>query len=347
MLPALTEHLRARFNLDAESVAQAAKALASAEVGEAEKVSFLTALSDKGESASEIAAFARAFRAVSLDPGVQALSGSAIDIVGTGGDHAGGFNVSSLVVLTLACAGVPVMKHGNRGVTSKCGSADLLAGLGYDLSASPERLRDGLSTLGYAFFFAPNYHPAFKHIAPVRKTLAAQGRRTVFNILGPLINPGRPAHILLGVYSASVLPILAGALTELGTSAGLALHGRLSETQGIDEFTTATDNIVSGIGRLSGISEIWGPERLGIARRPFSELLGGDLKENLALVEAVIQGRGPVGLIDTIAANASLALWVVGKNSKPEEGFSHCRALLTEGAVARKIADTRAFFASN
>lgn len=347
MLPVLTEHLLARHNLDADAVAQAAKALASAEVGEADKVAFLTALSDKGESASEIAGFARAFRAVALDPGVQAWSSSAIDIVGTGGDHAGGFNVSSLVVLTLACAGVPVMKHGNRGVTSKCGSADLLSGLGYDLSASPERLRSGLSNLGYAFFFAPNYHPAFKHIAPVRKTLAGQGRRTIFNILGPLINPGRPAHILLGVYSAVVLPVLAGALTELGTSSGLALHGRLSERQGIDEFTTATDNVVAGIGRLAGLSETWGPEQLGITRRPFSDLLGGDLQENLALVDAVIQGRGPVGLIDTIAANASLALWVVGKTAKPEEGFGHCRALLTDGAVARKIADTRAFFAAN
>src|SRR5258708_24510059 len=171
----------------------------------------LTALAGKGETAAEVAAFANAFRARALNPGVEAWAPRAIDIVGTGGDHAGGFNISSVVVLVLASAGVTVMKHGNRGVTSKCGSADLLAALGVNLEAPPEKLRRALDELGFVFFFAPGYHPAFKNIGPGRKALAARGQRTIFNILGPLINPGRPAHVLLGVFSAACVDRLAPA----------------------------------------------------------------------------------------------------------------------------------------
>ncbi len=179
-------------------MAEAAEALASAEVGDEPKAAFLTALAVKGETAAEVAAFATEFRARAVNPGVEAWAAEAIDVVGTGGDHAGGFNISSLVVLTLASAGVTVMKHGNRGITSNCGSADLLAALGVNLEATPAQARAALGALGFAFFFAPAYHPAFRQIGPARKILAARGQRTIFNILGPLVNPGRPAFILLG-----------------------------------------------------------------------------------------------------------------------------------------------------
>ena len=207
-LALLIARLQARQDLTPAEVAAAATALASPEVAADAKAAFLTALGDKGETTGEVAAFAQAFRGMAVNPGVEAWATRAIDVVGTGGDHAGGFNISSLVVLTLASAGVPVMKHGNRGITSKCGSADLLAGLGVNLQAPPEVLRRALTELGYVFFFAPAYHPAFKHIAPVRKQLAEQGRRSVFNILGPLINPGRPAHALLGAFSPAWVPRL-------------------------------------------------------------------------------------------------------------------------------------------
>lgn len=344
MLSALTQQLCARADLDEAAVALAARALASAEVREDEKAAFLIALGEKGESPSELAAFARAFRSVAIDPGVQAWAPRAIDIVGTGGDHAGGFNISSLVVLTLASAGVPVMKHGNRGITSKCGSADLLAALGFDLAAPPERMRSALSQLGYVFFFAPNYHPAFRHIAPVRKALAAQGRRTIFNILGPLINPGRPAHVLLGVFSPALLSTLAPALTQLGVEAGLAGHGILGENRGIDELTTATDNVVRGIGRHADLEGIWRPEDFGFQRRPFSDLVGGDVETNRAIVDATLAGSGPVGLVDTIAFNTAVCLWLVGRVKDPREGVAQSLDLLLGGAVARKISDTRAFF---
>jgi anthranilate phosphoribosyltransferase len=342
----LTRRLDARQELSAAEVAVAARALSSPEIGDESKAAFLTALSAKGETAAEVASFAREFRAVAVDPGVGEWAPQAIDIVGTGGDHAGGFNISSLVVLTLAAAGVPVMKHGNRGITSKCGSADIMAALGVNLEAPPEKLRGALRELGYVFFFAPAYHPTFKHIGPVRKALAAKGQRTVFNILGPLINPGRPAHVILGVFCEAWVPKLAEALHVLGATAGLAAHGILGECRGIDELTTATINRVRGAGRLREIEGLWDARDHGFAAASFEDLKGGDLQENLAITEAILSGKGPAGLVDTIVFNAATALWVCGRTANIGEGVNHARELLLGGAVKAKIAATREFYSA-
>lgn len=339
-----SQQLRAGTDLSVAQISMAASALASAEVPDSEKSEFLVALSDKGEKAHEVSAFAHAFRGMAIDPGVGDWSSRAIDIVGTGGDHAGGFNVSSLVVLTLACAGVPVMKHGNRGVTSKCGSADLLGALGFDITASPEKLRGALRELGYAFFFAQNFHPSFRHIAPVRKALGAQGRRTVFNILGPLINPGRPAHTLLGVFCPHWVPIMADAMHTLGTRAGLAVHGVIDSGGGIDELTTATENLVRGAGQLHHLSYSWDAPHFGLPRSPFADLIGGDLQFNLSLVEAILAGHGPAGLVDTIVLNSAIAYWVTGHVTDPREAIPQMRELLVGGAVKARIKATREFF---
>lgn len=342
----LTTKLQSRQDLDAGEVAAAAAALGAPEVAPGAKGDFLTALAAKGETTTEIAGFAREFRARAVNPGVEAWASRAIDIVGTGGDHAGGFNISSLVVLVVACADVPVMKHGNRGVTSQCGSADLLAALGVDLAPPPEKLRRALEQLGYVFFFAPNYHPAFQHIAPVRRTLAGRGQRTVFNILGPLINPGRPAHILLGVYALSLVATLAQTLDELGQESGLVAHGVITPEQGIDELTTATLNHVRGVGRLGGVNTRWRAEDFGLSPAPFAELQGGDVAANLATVEAILAGRGPAGLVDTIVLNSAVALHVAGKVATIHEGLVPARELLLGGAVKAKIAATREFYRS-
>jgi anthranilate phosphoribosyltransferase len=350
LMAALTE-LTAKLNdhlaLDPAEVAAAAAALGSPGVPDDAKGAFLTALAAKGESPAEIAGFARAFQALAVNPGVEAWAPRAIDIVGTGGDHAGGFNISSLVVLVVASAGVPVMKHGNRGVTSKCGSADLLAALGVDLAAPPEKLRRALDQLGFAFFFAPNYHPAFRHVGPVRKALAAQGRRSVFNILGPLMNPGRPAHILLGVYSLPLVEKLARTLDELGQVAGLVGHGVITAEQGIDELTTATVNHVQGVGRLRGVRAQWRAEDFSLATAPFAELQGGDVAANLATVGSILAGRGPAGLVDTIVLNSAVALHVAGQTGTIREGLAPARELLLGGAVAAKIKATKEFYGSS
>lgn len=347
LLVPLTDQLRARQELSAGNVAQAAEALAAPEVPEMEKADFLGALAAKGETAGEVAAFARAFREKAVTPGVERWSDEAIDIVGTGGDHAGGFNISSIVVLVLASLGVKVMKHGNRGITSRCGSADLLAGLGVKIDAPAEVLRQSLDELGYAFFFAPAYHPAFKHIAPVRKALAAKGQRTVFNIIGPLINPGRPAHVLLGVFSENWVSRLGEVLDLLGCKAGLAAHGSLAEGRGIDELTTATPNRVRGIGRLRGIDGWWEPDAHGFVRGEFEELKGGDVAENLALTERILTGNGPRALVDTIVLNAATALWILGRTASIQEGTSTARDALLGGAVRAKIEATQRFYAQH
>ncbi len=340
----LTPKLTQRIDLTPAEVAVAAAAMGAPEVTDAEKAAFLTALAQKGETPAEIAGFAQAFRALAVDPGVGTWAPRAIDIVGTGGDHAGGFNISSLVVLVLASAGVPVMKHGNKGITSKCGSADLLAALGVDLAAPPERLRQALDQLGYVFFFAPNFHPAFKHVGPVRKLLATQGQRSVFNILGPLINPGRPAHILLGVYSLPMVAKLAGALEVLAQEAGLVGHGVITPERGIDELTTATVNHVTGVGRLRDVSAQWRAEDFGLTTAPFAELQGGDVTANLAIVDAILAGRGPAGLVDTIVLNSAVAMHVAGRTATVREGLAPARELLLGGAVRAKIAATREFY---
>jgi len=340
----LTQRLKARHDLAPADIAVATRELSSPQTVDAEKIDFLAALEFKGSTASEITGFATQFRALSIDPGVSQWASQAIDVVGTGGDHAGGFNISTLVVFTLAAGGVKVMKHGNRGITSKCGSADLLSAMGVDLEANSEKIQGALCELGFAFFFAPAYHPAFKHIGPARKALAAIGQRTIFNILGPLVNPGRPAHILLGVSSEIWVSRLADALDQLGTAAGLAVHGILGADHGIDELTTATTNRVRGIGRLRSVDGIWQASEHGLVAGDFDELKGGDVATNLAITDAVLAGRGPAALVETIVYNAAVAFWICGRTTSVQDGVAQARELLLGGSVKRKIAATKEFF---
>lgn len=340
----LTAKLAARQDLTADEAAAAAAQLADAGTAEGDKVDFLAALTAKGETPVEITAFATVYRGMARDPAVGEWAVKAIDVVGTGGDHAGGFNISSLVTLTLASAGVPVMKHGNRGITSKCGSADLLAALGLDLEASPEKCRRALEQLGYCFFFAPAYHPAFKQVAAARKAVAARGSRTIFNLLGPLINPGRPAHALVGVFSPTIVDKLAVALGQLGSQAGLVAHGLIAEGRGIDEMTTATENQIQGLGRLAAVNGRWTAADFGLEPAPFADLVGGDVAANQLIVEAILAGRGPRGLVDTITVNAAAGLWITGRVGDVRTGVAAARDLLLGGAVSRKIAATREFY---
>lgn len=343
LLP-LTASLALGRDLAPDEVRGAAEALAAAEPADDAKAAFLSALSKKGETSAEVAAFAEAFRALAIDPGMGRWAPRAVDIVGTGGDHAGGFNVSSMVTFVVACAGVPVMKHGNRGITSKCGSADLFAALGVRLEAPPEMLRRAMASLGYAYFFAPAWHPAFRRITPVRKLLASRGERTVFNILGPLLNPGRPANIVLGAATPPLLEKLADALEALGTGAGLAVHGVISPGRGIDELTSATRNLVRGAGRLKAVREEWTPESFGLPLAPFSDILGGDVAENLTIALALADGGGSRGLADTIALNGAVALWVAGARADVRSSIQEARELLLGGPVRGKISDTRDFY---
>lgn len=346
MLPEFTTKLCAGQNLDPVEARAAALALAQEAVAVDVKVEFLAALAAKGETAAEMAAFAATYREQARNPGVEEWAPRAIDIVGTGGDHAGGFNISTLVTLTLASAGALVMKHGNGGITSKCGSADLIAALGLNLQAPPEKSRAALRDLGFCFFFAPAYHSAFKHVAPARKALAAQGKRTIFNLLGPLINPGRPAHTLLGVFSPLLLPKFAEALETLGARSGVIAHGVIDAERGIDEMTSATANRVQGFGLLRRAPDRWQPEDFGLERAPFAHLVGGDVAANVGLTGAILAGTAPRGLIDTIVLNTAVGLWILERVPTVQAGLPLARDLLLGGAVAKKIAATREFYRS-
>jgi anthranilate phosphoribosyltransferase len=218
--------------------------------------------------------------------------------------------------------------------------------LGVNIEASPAKLQRAIEELGFVFFFAPAYHPTFKHVVPVRKALAAKGQRTVFNILGPLINPGRPAHVLLGTFSSASVPRLAAALEALGAKAGLTVHGVIDAERGIDELTTATTNRVRGFGVRRAVDAEWDAADFGLERSPFSHLVGGDVTANLAIVEDLLAGRAPAGLVDTIILNAAVAMWIVGRVASVTEGLAPARELLLGGAVKKKIAATREFFRS-
>ena len=318
----------------------AARALA-AEGGDHEaKKEFLVSLAAKGESIEEVIAFASVFRDLARDPGFGEMSEEAIDVVGTGGDHAGSFNISTTVSFILAASGIRVLKHGNRSITSKSGCADLLTALGIRTDAPLEMLRRSVEELSFCFFFAPAFHPAFKEIMPVRQELAAEGRRTIFNILGPLINPARPRRQLLGVYSEAWVEPIARTLDGLGLTRGIVVHGRLPDGDGLDELSCAGDNRVAGCGELADLKGIWTPEEHGFARCSAADLAGGSNRENVAILESILEGSGPVGLVDTILLNAAAAFTVCGLS----DGVERARYLLLGGAVEDWLRRARGFY---
>jgi len=346
-LEQLSERVVAKIDLSVDEARSAAAQLADESVAESQKGAFLLALAEKGESADEVAAFAAEFRERAVDPGVSEWAGRAIDVCGTGGDGSGTFNISTAVAFLLAAAGVPVFKHGNRSITSKCGSADLMESLGIELQPSADRLRDSLRELNFAFFFAPAYHPAFKSIMPVRKALAAEGKRTVFNLLGPLINPGRPAHQLLGVFSPVWVAPLAKALGTLGLRGGMVVHGQPAPGAALDELSCAGANICAGFGRLADAKGDIDPREFGLSACEVADLAGGGVEANRATLEALFGGRGNEvtgGLRDSVLLNAGAALWSAGVADDLRDGIDRAREILDSGRAGDWLARAQSFY---
>jgi len=338
--------VRAGENLRPDQAGQAATLLADAEVSPSVKQAFLTAFAAKGETAVEVAAFASTFRQMAIDPGVGAWADRAIDVCGTGGDGSSTFNISTTVSFILAAAGVPVFKHGNRSISSKCGSADLLEGLGFRLDLSGEQLRGCLEALNFCFFYAPAFHPAFKEIMPVRKAMAAEGIRSIFNLLGPLINPGRPAHQLLGVFAPNWVAPLAEALGALELEAGLVVHGFPEGDRALDELSCAGTNQVAGIGELSKYSGALSARDAGLPACKFSDLAGGGMEDNLAILHCVLTGKDdlvPPGLRNSILLNAGAALWASRQGVDLKDGIRMADELLRDGSVARWLRRAQTF----
>lgn len=325
----------------------AAGQLPSPEVDPAIKKAFLVALHRKGETVAEVASFARVFRALASDPQLSDIAPDAIDIVGTGGSGSKGFNISSTTAFILAAAGVKVLKHGNRAITSQSGSADFLGQHGIRMDTDPALLRAAIDHLNFCFFFAPAFHPAFKEIMPVRMELAREGQRTVFNILGPLINPAKPAHQLLGVFSPDWVRPLADALHQLGLKRGVAVCSELPGGGYMDELTTAGKNHLRGFGDMADLDARWEPAQIGFPPASVDELRGGTAEENVALLDDMIRGNGRAGLTDTITLNAALAFQIAGRAANLNEGCALAREVLLGGRLKNWLKLAREFYQDN
>lgn len=333
----LTDVLRERKNLSPYQAALAARAMCEEAVSLESKRAFLEALAEKGESVEEITAFARVFRELAVDPGFGEAANEAIDIVGTGGSGSNGYNFSSVSALMVACAGGKVLKHGNRAITSQSGAADFLSTVGVPAEMPSEQLHEAFARTGFAFLFAPNFHPAFRQIMPVRKAMAADGKRSIFNLLGPLINPARPRFQLLGVYSRALVKPMAQSLHTLGLTNGLVVHCSLHGGGGMDEFSCAGDNYVVGFGKNEFFEKTLRPENLGLEICPVNEVQGGDAAQNRRLLDALMQGQAPRGLEDSLCCNAGAALWILGKCHDLSEGIETAREILHDRAFAEWI----------
>ena len=324
----------------------AANELASAEIASEVKKAFLIALNEKGETPAEVAGFAAAFRRLAIKPRLEDYADEAIDVCGTGGDKSHSFNISTAVTLILAASGVKVFKHGNRSITSKCGSAELLQALGVEFLTDPKALRKALEALNFVFFFAPAFHPAFKEIMPVRQELAQEGRRTIFNILGPMINPGSPAHQLTGVFARAWVKPLAEAFHTLGLKNGMLVHTVLDDTRGMDELACCGIPKSAGFGSWWETTVDWNWENLGLASCSEESLKGGDLDYNVQLLHDLLEGKAPKGLEDTVALNAGVAFSIVGKVDSIKAGIELAKEQMLGGAVKNHLTAIREFYAS-
>jgi anthranilate phosphoribosyltransferase len=338
-MESLTAHLAAKKNLDAAQVATAAAQLVDPALPAAVKADFLRALARKGETPTEIANFVTEFLALAVDPGLNRdkLPGPMLDVVGTGGDKLHLFNVSTTAMFILAAGGVCVTKHGNRGITSKAGGADVLEALGIKIDLPRERVVAGIEKTGLGFFFAPLYHPAFKAVADARKLLAAEGQRSIFNLLGPLLNPGRPDHQLIGVFDPSLTRVFGEILVQLGRKGAWVVHGSAGGDQGMDELSTLGVNQICQLhdGSLSDIQ--LNPLKLGYAEAQLADLVGGDAAENAAILEGVLSGAIQGAKREIAVLNAAAGFVITGLCSELDEGKARAEEMLDRGAAHAKM----------
>ncbi len=297
--------------------------------GEASAVqmsSYLTALSMKGETVEEITASAAGMRAhcVRLLHDMDVL-----EIVGTGGDGANSFNISTTSSLVISAAGIPVAKHGNRAASSKCGAADVLEALGVNITISPEKSRELLEKIGICFLFAQNYHIAMKYVAPVRKEL---GIRTIFNILGPLANPAGANMELMGVYDESLIEPLAHVLANLGVKRALVVYG----TDGLDEISLSAPTKICEVKDGTFTSYEITPEQFGLTRCKKEDLVGGTPAENAQITHDILAGK-PGPKRDAVLMNAGAAIYMAGKAETIQDGIDMASNMIDSGKAAAQL----------
>ena len=333
MIEAAIRDVRDGHSLDRERARDVMRQIMDGEAEQAEITAFLAALVAKGETTAEITGFADAMRehVVPVTPTREVV----VDIVGTGGDGAGTFNISTTAALVAATAGAAVAKHGNRAASSACGAADVLEALGFDLDQQPERIAESIDRFGFGFMFARAHHPAMRHAAPSRQEL---GTRTVFNILGPLSNPAGARDGVFGVYSTDLALTYAETLAGLGARRAFVVHG----DGGLDELSPTGVNVVVEV--VNGEIHEWelDPRSLGVYPADPASLRGGSAAENAAALRAVLAGERS-GRRDAVLLNAGAALVAAGIADDIGEGFAIAAEAIDSGAAATRLDDLREF----
>ncbi len=297
------------------------------EASQAQIGAFLTALRMKGETVDEIAGCAQAMResAIAVKPKRRQL----VDTCGTGGDGSGTFNISTTVAFIAAGAGLAVAKHGNRSVSSRCGSADLLQALGVNLELTPEQVARCIDEVGIGFLFAPKLHPAMRYALAPRQEI---GLRTIFNILGPLSNPAQAKRQLLGVYHSDLTELMAEVLLVLGAEHAVVVHG----ADGLDELSVTGQNKISRLHNSDIETYYLDPQDLGLPQAKLSDLAGGSVEDNAAITRVLLAGgNGPKR--DVILLNAAAALIAGGKASSFSDGLKLAAEAIDNGSAQRKL----------
>ena len=327
MIKEIISQLAQKKDLTREQMQQVMQGILSGTTDTADIIAFLTSLSAKGETVEELTAAVLVM--IKYIDVIIVDKPNILDTCGTGGDKKGTFNISTITAFVASGAGITVAKHGNRSVSSKCGSADILEALGININMDKNKIKSCLEEIGVAFLFAPNLHPAMKHVMPARKQI---GTKTMFNILGPLINPARATNQLIGVYSAGWTNVLARVLYNLGTLHVLVVHGR----DGLDEVTTCHKTIVSEAceGKFSDY-EI-SPEDFGIRRASIEDLMGGSIEENVRIVRDVLGGKkGPQR--DIVLLNSGCAIYAANKAESIQKGIKLAIESIDSGSALKKL----------
>jgi anthranilate phosphoribosyltransferase len=326
----LTEKAEAGTHLSRQEAEAAMEEILSGRVAEAAIVALLSALRTKGETVEELVGFARAMRrhATPIFNDAWRPAELLVDTCGTGGDASGTFNISTTAAFVAAGAGARVAKHGNRSISSKCGSADVLEALGISLDVAPERVGAAINEIGIGFLFAPALHTAMRHAMPARRRLG----RTAFNLLGPLTNPAGARAQVAGVFSADVVEKVASVLAELGVERAFVVHG----AGGLDEISLAGATKVGEVrGGTVRVYEIT-PEDFGLGRAPISAISGGDAAYNADLIREILAGE-PGPRRDIVIANAAAALVAAGRASHFLEGARLASESIDSGAARQKL----------
>ena len=352
MLETFNRDLRASRHLSAGQIRDAVAQLVDERVPATAKSDFLCHLAVKGETVDEIAAFAGALRELSVQPPIDEATRQCVilDVCGTGGDRLNTFNISTTVAIVCAAAGIAVAKHGNRAITSQAGSADVLEALGVRIDLPPAEAARSLRERNFAFFFAPNYHPAFKHIAPARKLCAERGQRTIFNYLGPLLNPARPTAQLVGVPRPELCEPLARVLQSLGVNRGMIVSGKIAGAatsrkdleaqppQYLDELSTLGENTIAEFYHERGLNtSVMLGDAFPLQPASLADLIGGDRETNAEIVRRILRGeeRGPRR--DAVLLNAAAALLVAGRVRSLSEGWESAVELIDGGNALEKL----------